>query len=173
MMALRVRSVAAAVLLFPLALVPCAAWAEDPSPRFPALDDAALAALALALAVAPVPEEAGWPADAPAALPEVELYANVTARTLVFELLPRVRLAFGGGPRRAVWRVQRVNLPARVEPGLVYRDVEVRLTLAGTADAIESLLRDARLAAAGIRIEPDPGAVATPDPTNAAAAVSR
>jgi hypothetical protein len=46
-----------------------------------------------------------------------------------------------------------VNLPARPEPGVVYRDVEVRLTLATDVDGLAAMLREAKQAARGLRLE--------------------
>lgn len=114
-------------------------------------DEAALASLALALAAVPVPQQA----DAGAVKePRVELVVTFSARSVVFEEIPRIRVAFGGpGPRRATWQVERTNLPARVERGVEYRDVKVRLTLRSTLDEFEALLEDARRVADGIHAE--------------------
>jgi hypothetical protein len=129
---------------------PNAAEAESAaSPQDP--DEPALAALALALAAVPVPPQAD---PAQVKEPRVEMVVTFSARSVVFDELPRIRMAFGGAqPRRAVWQVERTNLPARVERGVVYRDVKVRLTLVSSVDEFEALIEDARHAASGIRSE--------------------
>lgn len=114
-------------------------------------DEPALAALALALAAVPVPQQAD---AAQVKEPRVEVVVTFSAQSLVFDELPRIRTSFGGAePRRAVWQVERTNLPARVERGVVYRDVKVRLTLVSTVEEFEALIEDARRAATGIRSE--------------------
>ncbi|ACL67216.1 conserved hypothetical protein [Anaeromyxobacter dehalogenans 2CP-1] len=154
------------------ALLPRLAHAEAPAATPAArLDEAALVALAVALAVSPAPalDPAAGAAD-PAA---VELGATVRLRQVTFEERPRIRVTLAGaGPARAWWKVERTNLPAEVEPGVVYRDVVLKLTLGGPADAVQALLDDAARLAPGVRIEPamkDP-ARATPPPAALAAA---
>lgn len=154
-MSLRART-ALAVLAVLACLTPSFAAAEPPATTLRDRDEFALAALALSLAAAPVPPQAeperGSAATAEA--PRIELVVTLAARSVVFEELPRIRMTFGGpGPRPAVWQVERTNLPARVEPGVEYRDVRVRLTLSSTVDAFESLIEDARRVASGIRME--------------------
>jgi hypothetical protein len=145
-MSLRARTLFAITVA---CVTPCAAVAQTAAPD---PDEPALEALALALAVAPPQPEAGG-GDA-VQEPRVDLVVTFAARSVVFEEVPRVRMAFGGsGPRRAVWKVERTNLPARVERGVEYRDVKVRLTLSSTADEFEALIEDARRVASGIRAE--------------------
>jgi hypothetical protein len=140
-------SVVAAVVAGALILPP-AARAEGPglSP-----DDATLAALALALAAAPPPEDlaAARAGDGP----RIELVATVRAARVVFDEAPRLRVAYGGSPGHVAWRAERTNLPARVQPRQVYEDVVVRVTLVGPVEEVAALLEDARLAARGIRLE--------------------
>ena len=105
----------------------------------------------------PAPEPQAT-ANAPGNEPQLELVATVRARSIVFADVPHVNLQFtGSGPRRTAWRIERVNLPARVQPGVVYRDVTVRLTLTTTMDDLAVLLRDARAASRGLRIVRDGG----------------
>jgi len=130
---------------------PRAVEAQSDERPLPDPDEAALAALALTLAVVPVPEAADVRSVKE---PRVELVVTFAARSLVFDELPRIRMAFGGpGPRRAAWQVERSNLPARIERGVEYRDVKVRLTLWSTVDEFEALIEDARRVASGIRTE--------------------
>ena len=151
-MALRARTVFAALAFTVVGAAPCAAGAQAAAATDP--DEPALEALALALAVAPVPPQAEPGRGDAVQEPRVDLVVTFAARSLVFDDIPRIRMAFGGsGPRRAVWKVERTNLPARVEPGVEYRDVKVRLTLSSTVDEFEALIEDARRVASGIRSE--------------------
>ncbi len=146
----RARAVLAATAVLAL-LGPRGALAEPASKSPPDPDEPALAALALALAAVPLPQ----PAD-PGQVqePRVEIVVTFAARSLVFDELPRLRTTLGGaGPRRAVWHVERTNLPARIEQGVEYRDVKLRVTLVSAVDEFEALLDDARRVASGIRTE--------------------
>jgi hypothetical protein len=142
------------------ALLPCLA-AAAPEPAQAPVEDRALAALALALAVSPLPEAAAGRGAAPGA-PALEVAATVRVDALVFEEAPRVKVSLAAGARRVSWRAEVSNLPAEIEPGAIYRDVEVRLHLAGAPEAIAEILRDATLLASGIRMEPPPGDTSAP-----------
>jgi hypothetical protein len=64
------------------------------------------------------------PSGAP---PDVEMGAGVKAKRLRFEGKPRGRVEFEGKPRiRSRSSDRRSKLPDEVEPGVTYRDVEVR-----------------------------------------------
>jgi hypothetical protein len=59
--------------------------------------------------------------------PDVEIGAAVRAKRLVFKRVPETDVSFRGDPDAESRSVtERVNLPEEVEPGVVYRDVEVR-----------------------------------------------
>lgn len=151
-MALRARTAAISIAITVVGLAPRAAEAQVAATPDP--DEPALEALALALAVAPVPPQTEPDRADAVQEPRVELVVTFAARSLVFDEVPRIRMTFGGsGPRKAVWRVERTNLPARVERGVEYRDVKVRLTLTSTVDEFEALIEDARRVASGIRAE--------------------
>jgi hypothetical protein len=133
----------------------------------PLADDPTLVALAVALACAEAqdtgalaPGEAGE--QGPAG-PGLELVATVRARALRFDAVPELDLVFHGtGRRRTVWKAERVNLPRHPQPGVVYRDVEVRLTISSDLDELTSLLRQAKRASAAVRIEGDAPPAAIP-----------
>jgi hypothetical protein len=142
----------------------------------PQADDRTLVALAVALACAEAPE-AGAGAPAPAAASpdggrELELVATVRAKTLTFDAAPRAQVASRGiGSRRAPWKIERVNLPIHPQPGVVYHDVAVRLTLTGDAEELAALLREAKRASTGILLERGAPASAPPElPADAGAA---
>jgi hypothetical protein len=124
----------------------------------PLADDPTLIALAVALSCSDAPEAIeGVPQgpSGPAATgPEIELVATVRAKTLKFDEVPKVDVVFrGSGRRRTVWKTERVNLPVHPQPGVVYHDVQVRLTISSDLDELTSMLREAKRASRGIRIE--------------------
>jgi hypothetical protein len=142
----------------------------------PVADDATLIALAVALACAEplVATVAAEPAPAAAVpAPEIELVATVRARSLRFEEIPRLDAILRGGAvgRRTSWKAERVNLPPRPEPGTVYRDVQVRLTVVTDPDGLGTLLREAKRAARGIRLEDAPPTAGPPAGASIAAPV--
>jgi hypothetical protein len=165
------------------ALAPALVLADAPGGAAPLADDPTLVALAVALACADAPPDAPAPEPGPEAAPapELELVATVRAKALRFEEVPQVSVAFtGSGRRRTTWKTERVNLPMRPEAGVTYRDVQVRLTITSGVEELSELLRRARLAARGVRIEaadapaapgagPAPGPASAPGPSPAAA----
>lgn len=135
----------------------------------PLADDRTLVALAVALACADAPEagkaEPAAPgATAPAAQgPELELVATVRAKALKFDVVPKTQVVFqGSGKRKTVWKTERVNLPMHPQPGVVYRDVAVRLTVTSDVDELAALLEEAKRASAGIVLELEPPVAASP-----------
>jgi hypothetical protein len=63
--------------------------------------------------------------------PEIEFTADVKARELCFETVPETEVRFFGSPdRESASGTDRKNLPEEVEPGVTYRDPEVRLRIA-------------------------------------------
>jgi hypothetical protein len=164
------------VVVLLVAGIPPAVRAETSAS--PLADDPTLIALAVALSCADAPEAVqGIPqgSSGPAASgPEIELVATVRAKTLRFDEVPKVDVVFHGtGKRRTVWKTERVNLPVHPQPGVVYHDVQVRLTISSDLDELTTMLRDAKRASRGIRIEdaaasPAPAAQKVADPPKAA-----
>jgi hypothetical protein len=125
----------------------------------PLADDATMIALAVALSCADAPDTKAAPPAEPSTPkpsgPELELVADVSAKALRFDVVPKVNVVFkGNGARRTVWKSERVNLPARPEAGVTYKDVRVKLTITSDIDELSSLLREAKRASRGVRIEP-------------------
>jgi hypothetical protein len=59
--------------------------------------------------------------------PDIEMGARVTAKRLRFKQVPETEVEFGGEPEPdSESGSDRKNLPEEVEPGVTYRDVEVR-----------------------------------------------
>jgi hypothetical protein len=143
------RWLARVAAVVPLALVA----ASERAGQEPLADDATLVTLAVALSSADDPEAGRADAAAGTAGPaEVELVATIRVKALRFEDVPSVESVLRLGARRPAWRTERINLPARPEAGVVYRDVEVRLTVAGDLDAVTALLAEARRASGGVRL---------------------
>jgi hypothetical protein len=165
-----VLGVLAAVALLPAAR----AVAQAPSPL---ADDPTLIALAVSLACAHGPEggEQLTPPEPQAPTskgPELELVALVRAKAIKFDDVPHIDVKFkGSGKRRTTWRTERVNLPMHPEPGVVYRDVAVRLTVTTTVDELGDLLAQAKRASSGIRMEADDGVAPAAPPASPAAPV--
>ena len=60
-------------------------------------------------------------------VPDVDVTTRVRAKELRFGIVPEVKVWFAGEPGfRASSRTERENLPDEVEPGVAYRDAEVR-----------------------------------------------
>ena len=63
--------------------------------------------------------------------PDIEFTADVRAKELRFEEVPETEVRFSGNPEReSASGTDRENLPDEVEPGVTYRDPEVRLRIA-------------------------------------------
>ena len=63
--------------------------------------------------------------------PDIEFTADVKAKELRFEEVPETEVRFTGHPEReSASGTDRENLPDEVEPGVTYRDPEVRLRIA-------------------------------------------
>jgi hypothetical protein len=131
----------------------------------PLADDPTIVALAVALACASPEDGAAGGADPGRARGGLELAATVRAETLRFDVLP-CSGALAGIARRAAFQASRVNLPARPEEGIVYRNVELRLTVRADADVMTGLLAEARRASRGVRLLPSrtPGPALTSRP---------
>jgi hypothetical protein len=106
-----------------------------------------LAAWATATPVAaqePPPEAAPAPDSAPPAdemeLPDIEITATVSWKQLRFDVVGEPTVEFPGTPeRKTVWETERIRLPRPVEPGVVYRDGEIRLTISSMFEALSRL----------------------------------
>jgi hypothetical protein len=138
--------------------LPLQAQAQGQGGSPPLADDPTLIALAVSLACADAPDVVAaapaQPAVPAADGPELELVATVRAKALRFDEVPKVDVVFRGtGKRRTVWKTERVNLPAHPEPGVVYRDVQVRLTITTGFEELGAMLEQAKRASRGIRIE--------------------
>lgn len=66
--------------------------------------------------------------DSSSQSPDIEIKAKVTAKELKFEVVGNATVEFKGSVgRETVSNFDRGNLPDPVKPGVVYRDIEIRL----------------------------------------------
>ena len=131
LLACAVNSVA--ILICALAAAPVAAQTQPSQTR-----DAPPAA------VAPTPNASPSPAVNAADNPDLSITANITARELLFEVVPTPKVEFPGRPRRdTVWEAERTNLPPQVQPGVTYRDLGIRLKITSVFADIERIVAEA------------------------------
>lgn len=175
-MMISTRWAAVGVVAILAAAVPGLAAAGEVGGSTPLADDPTLIALAVALSCAEAPLALEAPPSAEPGVtaegPELELVATVRAKALRFDEVPKVDVLFrGNGKRKTVWKTERVNLPLRPQPGVTYRDVQVRLTVTSDLEELTSMLREAKRASGGVRIEQEVvPAAASAAPTAAPAA---
>lgn len=75
---------------------------------------------------------------------DVAITANVSAKELVFEIVPNVRVEFfGTDGRKTEWSSERKNLPDSVQPNVVYRDIGIKLKIVSLFADIEKILDEA------------------------------
>ena len=113
-------------LWFSLVAVPVWAQAFLQEPTEPAAE-----------AAAPQPEIDPDTAD-------ISITATVRAREVRFDATPQVRVEFSGQPERLTEDTTvRTNLPDKVQPGVVYRDIEVRLKIVSVFADVERIVEEA------------------------------
>lgn len=75
---------------------------------------------------------------------DIAITANVTAKELKFEIVPETDVVFSGThERQTVWESDRENLPERVRPGVIYRDIGIRLRIYSRFADIERIVDEA------------------------------
>lgn len=93
--------------------------------------------------------EPAKPADPPAqsldpATADIAITATVHAEELYFEIVPKVTVRFFGNPERLTeWSTDRENLPDKVEPKVIYRDIGIRLKIVSVFPDIERIVDEA------------------------------
>ena len=146
----------APLLLLLLLLTAPVAVAQEPTPTTPQSRQPAAATPASPTAT---PAAAAAGATAPAAAtvnPDLSITANVTARELLFEVVPNPKVEFPGQPRRdTVWEAERTNLPPQVQPGVTYRDIGIRLKITSVFADIERIVAEA-LGETPLSLDPAP-----------------
>lgn len=75
---------------------------------------------------------------------DISITATVSARELKFEVVPNPTVEFPGTfLRDTAWEAERENLPRPVEPGVIYRNIAVRLVISSAFPDIDRILSDA------------------------------
>jgi hypothetical protein len=75
---------------------------------------------------------------------DLVITATVRAKELKFETVPTPKVDFPGTqPRQTVWEADRTNLPPKVEPGVVYRDIGIRLRIYSRFAEIQRIVIEA------------------------------
>lgn len=75
---------------------------------------------------------------------DIAITATVTAKELLFEVVPNPTVEFPGKHKRdTVWDAERENLPRPVEPGVTYRNIGIRLKIVSRFADIERIVAEA------------------------------
>jgi hypothetical protein len=75
---------------------------------------------------------------------DVLILVNVTAKELKFEAVPNTKVEFPAQRHlKNIWVTQRQNLPERLEPGIVYRNIGIQLRISSRLADIERIVREA------------------------------
>jgi hypothetical protein len=95
---------------------------------------------------------------------DLAITATVTAKELLFEVVPNPTVEFPGTPKRdTVWDAERENLPRAVEPGVTYRNIGIRLKIVSRFADIDRIVAEA-LGEVPVTDEVRPPDDATPQP---------
>lgn len=96
---------------------------------------------------------------------DLAITATVTAKELLFEVVPNPTVEFPGKPKRdTVWDAERENLPRPVQPGVTYRDIGIRLKIVSRFADIERIVAEA-LGEVPVTDEVQPPQNTTPQPS--------
>lgn len=75
---------------------------------------------------------------------DIVITATVQAKELKMEIVPTPKVEFPGTrERQTVWEADRQNLPAQVQPGVVYRDIGIRLRIYSRFSEIQRIVLEA------------------------------
>lgn len=75
---------------------------------------------------------------------DVLLIVRLTAKELKFETIPNTTVVFPGTHKRATaWLTERQNLPEKLEPGVTYRDIGIKLRIASRFEDVDQIVREA------------------------------
>ena len=75
---------------------------------------------------------------------DIAITATVHADELEFEIVPKVTVTFSGAPERLTeWTSNRENLPDKVEPKVIYRDIGITLKIVSVFADIERIVDEA------------------------------
>jgi hypothetical protein len=75
---------------------------------------------------------------------DIAIIANITAKELRFDTVPNPKVEFFEKSKvKSVWHAERFNLPDRIEPGVTYRNVGIRLKIVSRLEDIERIVAEA------------------------------
>lgn len=75
---------------------------------------------------------------------DIAIIANITAEELRFDVVPNATVEFPGKPRsETIWQADRFNLPDKVEPGVTYRNIGIRLKITSRLADIDRIVAEA------------------------------
>jgi hypothetical protein len=84
------------------------------------------------------------PADANEENSDIVITATIQAKELRFEIVPTPTVEFPGTKeKQTVWEADRENLPPQVQPGVVYRDIGIRLRIYSRFSEIQRIVLEA------------------------------
>ena len=75
---------------------------------------------------------------------DISITATVTAKELLFEIVPNPTVEFPGQHKRdTIWEAERENLPSAVQPGVTYRNIGIRLKIVSRFADIDRIVAEA------------------------------
>lgn len=75
---------------------------------------------------------------------DIAIIANITAEELRFEATANSSVEFiDKAKNQTIWQVERFNLPDKLEPGVTYRNIGIRLKITSRLADIERIVAEA------------------------------
>jgi hypothetical protein len=75
---------------------------------------------------------------------DVAIIANITIKEMRFDSVPDPKVEFLGKDKTTtIWHTDRYNLPDKIEPGVTYRNVGIRLKITSTLADIDRIVAEA------------------------------
>jgi hypothetical protein len=75
---------------------------------------------------------------------DVAIIANITAKELRFDVVPDSTVVFFDKPNnQTIWQADRYNLPDKIEPGVTYRNIGIRLKITSRFADIDRIVAEA------------------------------
>lgn len=75
---------------------------------------------------------------------DIAIIANITAEELRFDVVPNATVEFLDKSKdQTIWHADRYNLPDKIEPGVTYRNIGIRLKITSRLADIERIVAEA------------------------------
>lgn len=75
---------------------------------------------------------------------DIAIIANITAKELRVDAVPNSSVEFlDKAKNQTIWQVERFNLPDKLEPGVTYRNIGIRLKITSRLADIERIVAEA------------------------------